>query len=140
MPNPYDCYYGLGSYHYWRTAKSKFVRTIAFWMKDKQQVKIQRPETTYAFFLKQRFATGLQVTKDPGVWYVYTGCGLMILGLFVVFFLSHRRMWVYLREEDAKTKIILAGTANKNKIGLEKDVDNLASLLKENDKLNLIED
>ena len=38
MPNLYDCYYGLGSYNYWRTAKSKFIRTIAFWMKDKRKL------------------------------------------------------------------------------------------------------
>ncbi|KPJ65757.1 MAG: hypothetical protein AMJ43_10060 [Coxiella sp. DG_40] len=38
MPNLYDCYYGLGSYYYWRTAKSKFIRTIAFWMKDKRKL------------------------------------------------------------------------------------------------------
>jgi tetratricopeptide (TPR) repeat protein len=42
MPNLYDCYYGLGSYHYWRTAKSKFIRTIAFWMKDKRKLGLEQ--------------------------------------------------------------------------------------------------
>ena len=129
---------GGNQYKIWFNDKKADPST--FWMNDMQEVKIQRPETSYAFFLKQRFATGLQVTKDPGVWYVYFGCGLMIFGLFVVFFLSHRRIWAYLSEEDAKTKIILAGSANKNKIGLDKDVDALTSLLKKNEKLNLIED
>jgi len=38
MPKLYDCYYGLGSYYYWRTAKSKFIRYLAFWMRDKRQL------------------------------------------------------------------------------------------------------
>ncbi len=33
-PKLYDVYLGLGSYHYWRTARSKFIRSVAFWMKD----------------------------------------------------------------------------------------------------------
>ena len=35
-PALYDVYLGLGSYHYWRTARSKFIRVIAFWMSDKR--------------------------------------------------------------------------------------------------------
>ena len=33
-PEIYDVYLGLGSYHYWRTARSKFIRVVAFWMSD----------------------------------------------------------------------------------------------------------
>ncbi len=38
----YDVYLGLGSYHYWRTAKSKFLRIIAFWMPDKRDLGIRQ--------------------------------------------------------------------------------------------------
>ena len=38
--------------------------------------------------------TGLQVAKDPGVWVVWIGCALLILGLIVSFFFSHQRVWV----------------------------------------------
>jgi tetratricopeptide (TPR) repeat protein len=34
----YDVYLGLGSYYYWRTAKSKFLRIIAFWIPDKRDL------------------------------------------------------------------------------------------------------
>jgi len=110
-----------------------------FWMNDARTVKIERPDTVYSFTLKQRFATGLQVTKDPGVWYVYIGCGLMILGLFVTFFLSHRRLWAYIKEDGSGSRIVIAGTANKNKLGFERDFDALTTLLKNNEQLNLIE-
>lgn len=34
----YDIYLGLGSYYYWRTAKSKFLRIITFWIPDKREL------------------------------------------------------------------------------------------------------
>ncbi len=128
---------GGNSYKIWFTDSKGDPST--FWMADNQTVTIQRPETKYAFNLRQRFATGLQVTKDPGVWYVYVGCGIMILGLFITFFLSHRRIWVYTSNSDAGTRIILAGTANKNKVGFERDFETVATLLKNNEQLNLVE-
>ena len=42
LPNLYDCYYGLGAYHYWRTAKSKFIRIVAFWMRDKRELGLEQ--------------------------------------------------------------------------------------------------
>lgn len=41
-PHLYDCYYGLGSYNYWRSAKSKFIRFLIFWMEDKQDLGLQQ--------------------------------------------------------------------------------------------------
>lgn len=42
LPNLYDCYYGLGGYNYWRTAKSKFIRTFIFWLEDKRQLGLEQ--------------------------------------------------------------------------------------------------
>jgi cytochrome c biogenesis protein len=63
--------------------------------------------------------TGLQVTKDPGVWVVWTGCGLMIFGLIVSFFFSHQRVWARIPKGPGG-EIVLAGSANKNRMGFEK--------------------
>lgn len=41
-PELYDVYLGLGSYHYWRTARSKFIRVIAFWMRDKRELGLKQ--------------------------------------------------------------------------------------------------
>jgi len=38
----YDVYLGLGSYYYWRTAKSKFLRIIAFWIPDKRDLGLEQ--------------------------------------------------------------------------------------------------
>jgi len=68
--------------------------------------------------------TGLQVTKDPGVWIVWIGSTLMILGLVVSFFFSHQRVWVRVPKGPGK-EVVLAGSTNKNKMGFEKSFNQL---------------
>jgi cytochrome c biogenesis protein len=69
--------------------------------------------------------TGLRVTKDPGVWVVWIGCSLMILGLIVSFFFSHQRVWVRI-PKGSGGEIVLAGSTNKNRVGFEKNFGELA--------------
>jgi len=96
---------------------------------------VQRPDTAYTIGSKQFFATGLQVAKDPGVWPVYIGCGLMIFGLIVAFFMSHRRLWVHVGREGDRTIILLAGVASKNQVGFEARFDGLVDRLSNNETL-----
>ncbi len=108
-----------------------------FWLDSTQTASVARPAATYQVSSKQYFATGLQVVKDPGVWTVYIGCTLMLLGLLVAFFLSHRRLWVYIDSDNGTTRVLLAGVANKNKAGFENNFEALAESLQENSKLQL---
>ncbi len=112
---------------------------VSFWVRENQPVRLERPGATYTVEVKQRFATGLQVAKDPGVWPVYIGCTLMLLGLAVVFFMSHRRVWVWVRprEKGRGCRIVVSGNANKNREGLEKDLDKIESLLQNNNELQV---
>ncbi len=76
--------------------------------------------------------TGLQVRNDPGVWIVYYGCSLIGLGLYMAFFMSHRRIWLKLKASGGKgggTTVMLAATANKNREGFERKVDQAISQL-----------
>jgi cytochrome c biogenesis protein len=102
-----------------------------FWLDNGEQVTVERAQNNFTVSAKQMFATGLQVAKDPGVWTVYTGCALMIIGLIVAFFMSHQRIWLYIREEtDGKSSILMAGNANKNKAGFEKTFQALTQTMK----------
>jgi len=94
-----------------------------FWITDGDTTTVKRDGKDYTFALKEFFATGLQVTKDPGVWYVYIGCTLMLLGLMVAFFLSHRRIWVYIKKDGDTTSVLVSGNANKNRPTFEKNFD-----------------
>jgi cytochrome c biogenesis protein len=102
-----------------------------FWLDDGEQATVERSKNSYTISAKQMYATGLQVAKDPGVWTVYTGCALMILGLVVAFFMSHQRIWLFVREEnDGKSSILMSGNANKNKAGFAKTFENLTTVVK----------
>lgn len=103
-----------------------------FWLNKDQEGIVKRPSGDYILRVKQLYATGLQVTKDPGVLWVYTGCGLMLFGLFVAFFLSHRKIWAYIHDIEGKTAVIFAGSANKNKLGFEKVFTSLVASFRNN--------
>lgn len=68
---------------------------------------------------EEKYYTGLQITKDPGVWVVYSGFILMIIGCFITFFMSHQRICVEAVRIGKKTKVMIAGASNKNKLGME---------------------
>lgn len=89
-----------------------------FWLEPGEKNQIDIDGKAFSLSAKQMYATGLQVAKDPGVWLVYIGCGLMLFGLYAAFFISHRRVWLSLRQgpEDS-TIVLLAASANKNNSG-----------------------
>jgi cytochrome c biogenesis protein len=63
---------------------------------------------------QQRFYTGLQVAKDPGVWVVWLGCFLLVAGSCGAFFLSHRRLWVTIQPLAKGVGVKLGGSAHRN--------------------------
>ena len=73
--------------------------------------------------------TGLQVRKDPGVWVVYFGCIAMAAGLFIAFFMSHRKIWIRLLAERNSTRVILGASANKNRPAYERKIEQMLGLL-----------
>jgi cytochrome c biogenesis protein len=78
-----------------------------------------------------RYYTGLQVNRDPGVWVVYIGFILMIIGIYITFFMSHKQICVEVTADGNMSRIMVAGTANKNKTGMENRVSNLSEKLAE---------
>lgn len=77
----------------------------------------------------QRYYTGLQVTKDPGVPIVYAGFIGMIIGFVITFFMSHQSVCVDLVLEDGRTRVTVAGVADRNKLGMVRKTERLAQRL-----------
>ena len=87
----------------------------------------------YTFFLEKiesRYYTGLQVSKDPGVPLVWLGCFVMVVGFFVAFFSSHKKVWVRVSNQDDRLEISIAGRVNKNPLGLERELDMVTQKLR----------
>ena len=59
-------------------------------------------------------ASGLQIAQAPGKPVVYFGCALLIIGVFLLFYLPQRRLWLMLSQKENKTDIVLAGMSNRN--------------------------
>ena len=76
-----------------------------------------------------RYYTGLQVSRDPGVWVVYVGFILMITGIYITFFMSHQQVCIDVSGQGKKSRIRVAGTSNKNKMGMQKKVTKLSERL-----------
>ncbi len=76
-----------------------------------------------------RYFTGLQITKDPGVWGVYAGFITMIIGCFIAFFLCHQRLYIEVNRNGETSRVSVFGMSDKNKIGMEQRVKKIAKSL-----------
>ncbi|MFC1822036.1 cytochrome c biogenesis protein ResB [Thermodesulfobacteriota bacterium] len=83
----------------------------------------------------ERYYTGLQVTKDPGVWVVYSGFIFMIIGCFITFFMSHQQVCVEITESGQKSNVMVAGITEKNKLGMQKKITGIWKKLDASSKI-----
>lgn len=74
---------------------------------------------------EKRMYTGLQVARDPGVEVVWLGCLVMMVGIYVAFFMSHRRIWV--RIQDGA--VTVGGNASKNQGAFQQAFEGLVTRL-----------
>lgn len=74
--------------------------------------------------------TGLQVRKDPGVWIVYLACLIMSIGLYMSFFMSHKKIWVLIKGSGKNSEVILGGWSNKYRSSLTTKIERILLDLK----------
>jgi len=76
-----------------------------------------RPTTiaglTYTFERTRQY-TGLIVAHDPGAPFVWVGSTLLVLGLLMVFFFPHRRVWVRIRKTSGGSEVLCASTMKRD--------------------------
>lgn len=82
--------------------------------------------------LKLKKYTGLQVNKDPGEILVWLGSILLIAGIMIAFFMSHKKLWISLRtDKKGKSELKIGGTANKNRDAFAREMEQMIQNLKE---------
>ena len=77
-------------------------------------------------------ASVLQVTRSPGKKVVYLGCILLILGVFSMFYVRERRLWVWLtdRKDGAGgAHALMAMSTQRKTLEFETEYHNLAAKL-----------
>ena len=74
-------------------------------------------------------ASGLQVTRSSGAVVVYLGFALLTIGVFVLFYTSYRRLWVWLADEEGATRLALAGVVNRRQAEFADEFAGLAAAL-----------
>ncbi|WP_321277411.1 cytochrome c biogenesis protein ResB [Thiomicrorhabdus indica] len=78
---------------------------------------------------KEIQATGLQITKSPGKDIVYFGSTLLIIGVFFMFYVRQRRVWINIQPSSSGVDLNIAAKDNKNlpetKVEMEKIADQI---------------
>jgi cytochrome c biogenesis protein len=66
-------------------------------------------------------ASGLMITKSPGQNVVYFGSLMLTLGIFLMFYVAHRRCWLRVSPGEKGTRVLFAGTSNRNMVEFDKE-------------------
>ena len=74
--------------------------------------------TPYYFQLtdfQHKQASGLQLTKSPGQFWVYLGSVLLVLGVFAMFYIRERRIWLLIKPKE----VLFAMTSNRKNLDFD---------------------
>ena len=75
-------------------------------------------------------ASVFQVTRSPGKNVVYLGCLLLTLGIFAMFYIRERRLWIWLRSDgEGRTTALMAMSAQRKTLDFDKEFDTLKARL-----------
>jgi cytochrome c biogenesis protein len=75
-------------------------------------------------------ASVFQLTRSPGKNVVYFGCLLLTLGVFSMFYIRERRLWVWLKsEQGGQTRALMAMSSQRKTLDFEKEFETLKARL-----------
>lgn len=69
--------------------------------------------------LKQ--ASGFQLTRSPGQNWVYFGSVMLVVGIFAMFYIRERRLWLLIKPQQQE--VVLAMSSNRKNMDLDADFD-----------------
>jgi len=76
----------------------------------------------------ERQASGLQIARSPGKLLVYPGFLLLLAGIYLLFYIAQRRVWVELSTtDDKRLRILMAGESNRHQAEFEEEFQALTT-------------
>lgn len=84
---------------------------------------------------EQRKASVFQVTRSPGKNIVYLGCLFLVIGVFAMFYIRDRRIWIWLKPEPgadgpaASTSLLAAMTSQKRTLDFLREFSQFRQML-----------
>ncbi len=63
---------------------------------------------------KHRESSGIQITRHPGTTIFYLGCLMLIVGIFMMFYISYQRLWFVVKPQGEQLALTFAGSGNRN--------------------------
>ncbi len=77
------------------------------------------PYLLQLYDFQQVEASGFQLTKSPGKFWVYLGSVLLVLGVFAMFYIRERRLWLLLKPNE----VLLAMSANRKNMDFDREFE-----------------
>ena len=72
----------------------------------------------------------LQVTRSPGKKVVYLGCFLLILGVFSMFYIRERRVWIWIADQgEGGSEVLMAMSTQRKTLDFEQEYKALTAKL-----------
>ncbi|MET0322863.1 MAG: cytochrome c biogenesis protein ResB [Duganella sp.] len=74
-------------------------------------------------------ASVFQVTRSPGKNIVYFGCALLVAGVFSMFYIRERRLWVWIKDADGGAEALMAMSTQRKTLDFEREYETLKQKL-----------
>jgi cytochrome c biogenesis protein len=74
-------------------------------------------------------ASVLQVSRSPGKSVVYLGCLFLVLGVFSMFYIRERRLWVWLRDAPGGSHALMAMSTQRKTLDFEHEFNDMKAKL-----------
>lgn len=74
-------------------------------------------------------ASVLQMTRSPGKNVVYFGCLLLVAGVFAMFYIRERRVWIWVKDGAQGAEALMAMSTQRKTLDFEREYDDLKTKL-----------
>ena len=76
-------------------------------------------------------ASVFQITRSPGQNVVYLGCLFLVIGVFSMFYIRERRLWIWIKDHRDGASALMALSSQRKTLDFEKEFEQLKTRLQQ---------